>query len=99
MTMTSLECNDGAPHDWQFAGQGQRRCPHCKCFGFIPKIRVGHAMTSPRAKSRSPQDSQGVAFHLCQRRDCERRAVGKDIITLHNGRKEWRCTDHRGEYT
>lgn len=95
---TDLECNDGGPHDWQFAGKGQRRCSLCHCFGFIPAIRISYKSSRSHKRLRSSGDSQGVHFHLCKVKDCEGRAVGKDLTSIRSGAKQWRCTDHRSQY-
>lgn len=90
--MLHLECKEG-PHEWEFAGRGQRRCAHCGRFGFIPQIRTGYKTKKAMKHFRSPADSQGVRLHLCQVPNCDEPAYGKDDVSYR--KKEWRCSEHR----
>ncbi len=91
------ECTAG-PHDWDFAGRGQRRCTICGRFGFVAGIRTAYRTKKALKKFLFPADSQGVRYHGCNVPDCDEPAVGKDPLNAGHTRKEWRCGNHRSEY-
>lgn len=95
--MTNPECTAG-PHEWSFAGKGQRRCDTCGRFGFIAGIRTGYRTREALKHFKFPPDTQGVRYHQCKVSDCELPAVGKDPLNAGHTRKEWRCGEHRTEF-
>jgi hypothetical protein len=91
------ECTAG-PHQWEFAGRGQRRCDICGKFGFVAGIRTEYRTKAALKKFVCPPDTQGVRYHLCKVTGCSEAAVGKDPLNAGHTRKQWRCGNHRTQY-